>query len=343
MYGGLEIAEAIKSNNLGSVINSEHAPYIGKRSIKFNIPLDARTPSYSDAGDAAWANVVNMWDFAFWKDFLDQMVRFRYNTLTLWSLQPFPTLVKVPEYPNVSLSDVKKNTIPFQASWTAIGMTPPKVLAALATVKTMTIDEKIAYWRKVMAYGHSLGIEFYLYTWNIYTDGIYDSRITVAMSNQTTLDYYRKSVRELISTYPHLAGIGLTTGEQMTWDAAKDEPWMWSAYGEGLALARAANPGRSIRLIHRAHATNPSVIWNYFKTYPDTFDFSVKYSHDRMYCSLKPGYGLSVINNLPVGKRTWLEIRNDDIYVLRWGDPEWARTYIQNIPQISKIAGFNIL
>ena len=46
----------------------------------------------------------------FWTRFLDEMARHRYNVLSLWSLSPFPSLVKVPEYPNVALADVKRKT-----------------------------------------------------------------------------------------------------------------------------------------------------------------------------------------------------------------------------------------
>ena len=48
MYGGLDVAEAIKLNQLDQLKNSTHAPHIARRGIKFNVPLDVRTPSYSD-------------------------------------------------------------------------------------------------------------------------------------------------------------------------------------------------------------------------------------------------------------------------------------------------------
>lgn len=53
MYGGLDVAEAIRHGTLDSLRDSEHKPHIERRGIKFNIPLDLRTPSYSDPADAA--------------------------------------------------------------------------------------------------------------------------------------------------------------------------------------------------------------------------------------------------------------------------------------------------
>lgn len=58
MYGGLDIDEAIRLGSLDSLADSGHFPHIERRGIKFNVPLDARTPSYSDnsaRGDAVRA------------------------------------------------------------------------------------------------------------------------------------------------------------------------------------------------------------------------------------------------------------------------------------------------
>ncbi|MCX5684357.1 MAG: hypothetical protein NT049_11825, partial [Planctomycetota bacterium] len=46
MYGGLDVAEAIRLGTLADLKDGDHAPYIERRGIKFNIHLDARTPSY---------------------------------------------------------------------------------------------------------------------------------------------------------------------------------------------------------------------------------------------------------------------------------------------------------
>ena len=80
----------------------------------------------------------------------------------------------------------------------------------------MTIAEKIQFWRDVMQYARDRGIDVYLFTWNIFTwgaDGKYG--ITSAQNNLTTIDYFRKSVRETLLTYPLLAGFGITAGEHM--------------------------------------------------------------------------------------------------------------------------------
>jgi hypothetical protein len=75
MYGGLGLTELLRTGS--PVADSDHAPHILQRGIKFNIPLDARTPSYSDNSDSAQANIPEMWSLALWQEFLDEMARHR--------------------------------------------------------------------------------------------------------------------------------------------------------------------------------------------------------------------------------------------------------------------------
>ena len=57
MYGALDIAEAIECNSINELKESDNVPYLKNRGIKFNIPLDLRTPTYSDPGDANQQNI----------------------------------------------------------------------------------------------------------------------------------------------------------------------------------------------------------------------------------------------------------------------------------------------
>ena len=123
MYGGLDIAEALRLGTLAEISDSDHAPRIAQRGIKFNIPLDARTPGYSDNSDAAQVNIPEMWSFDFWREFLDEMARDRYNVLSLWNLHPFPSMVKVPEYPDVALQDVKRTTVKMDETYSHTAVT----------------------------------------------------------------------------------------------------------------------------------------------------------------------------------------------------------------------------
>lgn len=113
MYGGLEFAESLRLKREVWEDDVWHEkPFLKKRGLKFNVPLDAPTPSYDDSGDAAQRNITEMWNFEFWQEYLDQMAIHRYNVLKLWNPHPFPSMVKMPEYPEVALDDVCEHAYP---------------------------------------------------------------------------------------------------------------------------------------------------------------------------------------------------------------------------------------
>ena len=345
MYGGLDIAEAIRTGTLDSLKDSDHSPHIAQRGIKFNIPLDLRTPSYTDSSDAAQANIPEMWQREFWTEYFDAMARHRYNLLSLWSLHPFPSLVKVPEFPEVALDDVWRTRAKLDDTFHFWGtdMVRPEMLANHEVVKRLTIDEKIEFWSWVMQQASDRGIRLYVFTWNVFTFGAEGKHgITNDLSNEITKKYFRASVREMVKTYPLLAGMGITAGENMPhdMDSKAKEAWLWETYGEGVRNALKDDPKREFGMIHRFHWTAQSDILNAFKDYPGPFEFSFKHSVAHMYSIPNPPFIQPLLENLAPGRKTWLTVRNDDIYTFRFGDPAYAREYILNMPPADKLAGF---
>ena len=346
MYGGFQVAEDITLYGIDGVRETQNTPSIAFRGIKFNAPLDMRTPSYSDAGDVAQANIENVWDMAFWEEYLDFLALNRYNAFSLWNLNPFPSMIKVDDYPDVALDDVWKTTIPFDDSYDtqASNMVRPEHWENYEVVKTITIDEKIDFWREVMAYAKNRGIQFYIYTWNVYTygeNGKYG--ITPYVDNEVTRDYYRKSVKTLIETYPDLAGIGITAGEFMDWAPGmeiENEKWLWETYGLGVNDALEADPGRSFSLLHRLHLTDFDAVSEIWADFRGTFEYSDKYSVGHIHSSTTPNFVDENFEKMPEGVMSWLELRNDDFFNLRWGDPDYIREYLGGMPDASHLKGF---
>ncbi len=348
MYGALDVAEALRIGTIASLKAGPRAPHVAQRGIKFNIPLDLRTPSYTDCADAAQANIPEMWEREFWRTTLDELARHRYNVLSLWSLHPFPSLVKVPEFPEVALADVWRTRAKLEDNFSFAGtdMVKPAMLANYEVVKKISIDEKIEFWRWVMSYAKDRGIAIYVFTWNTFTFGAEGKHgITNDLENPITKAYFRASVREMIKTYPLLAGFGITAGEGMPhkMDSKVKEKWLWDTYGEGVRDAKKSEPQRVVRMIHRFHWTSQGEIidaWKDYPGFPATFDFSFKYSVAHMYSITNPPFIQPLIEGIAPGLRTWLTVRNDDIYTFRWGDPDYARDYVVNMPAAEKCAGF---
>ena len=146
----------------------------------------------------------------------------------------------------------------------------------------------------------------------------------------------------MVKTYPLLAGMGITAGENMksAQGPFDHEAWLWQTYGEGVRDGLKSEPGRQFRLIHRYHQTGQKKMMEAFKDYPGPFDFSFKYSVAHMYSEPNPPFIQPVLEQMPPNLRTWLTVRDDDIFSYRWGDPEYARAYVRNIPGPARVIGF---
>lgn len=339
MYGGLELAEQIRIYGLDGVREMERNPYMKMRGIKFNIPLDVRTPSYTDPCDAAQNNMIEMWSMDFWKDHIDNLAKNRYNFISLWSLHPFPSLVKVPKYPDVALSDVQRSTVAWKEYYSGrgLGFDAPEIIHNVEVLKEMTIEEKIEFWQEVMAYGKSRNVDFYVVTWNIFNNGTGGKYgITDDIDNPVTRDYFRKSVEQMFLTYPDLAGIGLTTGENMQ-ESTQDEKedWAFDTYAKGLLAVARQQPERKFKFLHRQHMTGAKAIAAKFapvdKAENIDFLFSFKYAKAHVMSSVNQPYCEEFVKDIEGMKTIWT-LRNDDNYYFRWGAPDFVREFIQNIP-----------
>ncbi len=325
MYGGIHLGELVKAGMLVGFKDEEHTPYIAKRGLKFNIPLDVRQPSHGEnwrESTSPQTNVAHMWDIHFWIEYLDVLARQRYNVLSLWNKHPFPSLVKLDDYPDVALDDVYNSS---------------------GKVKVMPHKDKIAFWKKIMELAWDRGIEVYLITWNIHmngTDGKYG--ITESYTNKTTIDYLRKSVKQTFITYPRLAGIGITAGENMEgMDDDTKEQWLWDTYGQGVMDVKKEQPERFIRFIHRDWMTSFDKISSRFGQLNDGFDMENKYIKARLYSYPTAKFAENdILKRIPKNMSTWWNIRNDDIYNMRWGDPEYVKQFILTFPKGNLTVGY---
>jgi len=342
MYGGLELAEMITlGGGLEAVQEKARKPYVFRRGLKFNIPFDARAHSYDDTGTAAQKNIPVMWDFSFWGAFLDALARNRYNVLTLWTNHPYPGLVKLEEYPGIGYDDVcvLKETVDTDSNrhFNNLDIYDPN---NFKVVKKISLNEKIVFWNRVFDYAEARGIEIYVFHWNIYTFGAKGKHgINDRPDNLKTIEYMRYCIREFLKTYPQVDGIGVTAGEHVDRQRVKDvggiEQWLWRTYGQGVMDAKRANPERELRFIFRQHQANLGKIVDAFKDFDGPFNTGHKYARARLYSTTTSPYlDIEYRKDLERHKvPCWLNLRNDDIFVFRWGDADYVREFLQNVPR----------
>ena len=384
MYGGLELAENLK---LGiPTANVSRKPYVSKRGIKLNIPLDARNPSYDDSGDAAQENVKHMWDLdGFWKPYLDELARNRYNELSLWTCHEFPHMVDLSDsdWPNVNTQyaknvyrvasgvlDANSNGKYVNTTWRVskspafweqgmldsnedlgheddgdkiygdgfIDMDKLERVDGKDGVSAFnTITAKVDHWKSVFQYAADRGISISIMHWNVYAhgakgvDGIEESQDDAEFTR-----YLRHAVKKLILTYPQIATVGVAAGENDNEDnnpAVTTEDFIYKSYGLGVKDALAEQPGRKVKFLWRNHSTNIDDVYEYFvKKYDPSseglVDVSVKYTVGRLHSSRRPmewegraiddGW-LNPKKNRGYPYKIWLNIRNDDMFMHRWG------------------------
>lgn len=342
MYGGLELAEMIRlGGGLDAVREKARKPYLFRRGIKFNIPLDARAPSYDDTGTSAEENIADMWDWDFWEEYLNTLARNRYNVLTLWTTHPYPGWVKLPKYPDIGYDDVcvlkTKMDLESNRHFNKLDVYDP---ANFDVVKTISLDEKIALWQRVFQLAEDRGIEVYIFHWNIYTFGAKGRHgIDDMPDNQAGIDYMRYAIGEFLKTYPQVDGIGVTAGEHVNRGRVGNvggiEQYLWQTYGQGVMDAKRADPDRNLRFIFRQHQANLGKIAAAFEEFDGPFDTGHKYARARLYCTTtSPRLDMEYRDLLEKHKvPCWLNLRNDDLFLLRWGDAEYVREFLQNVPR----------
>ncbi len=331
MYGGLQVAEALRFQGFDAVCDEEEAPFLKRRGVKFNLPLDTKSPTYfyNHQGSSHREAIRHVWDLGFWTTWFDEMARHRYNVLSLWSPHPFTSMLKMAEYPDVAIQGVE--------GFGADGKP--------AAVNAMTIDEKIAFWRKVMRYGRERGFEIYFCTWNIFLSTAEGKHgLTDSPRNEKTRTYLRKCMTQFLETYPDVAGFGITVGEKMGGlDEKEKEAWAWDTYGRGMLDYATAHPERSLVFIHRLHQGSMNEMMEVFaplgKLPKVRLDLSLKYSQAHAHAAVRPEYWDRKKMTAGLerhGLKSWLTVRNDDFYFLHWADPQFVRDYVRNFPEVGK-------
>lgn len=322
MYGMLDIGEQLGSGNK-TISPKAESPHLSFRAIKFNLPW----MSYRN-GEALHLHSETVRDTIFWRSFLDMMAVNRFNKLTLWSQHPFHLMVKTEKYPE------------------ACGFS----------------DEEMKDWKKFWEYifreAKNRGIETYIVNWNIFVSPEFAKAHGVAEysinneyfihqgdTSEIVKDYMREAVRELIDTYPDLTGLGISHGEGMGGMTPEErQKWMLESIIQG-----ARNASRKIKFIHRipfsadlGSAGSTSVdVERMTRRSLDTLscfiqpiytELKFNWSHAHSTPALIKVHGGELTdtywNPLPDNyKLAWM-MRNEDFFVLRWGQPEFIRRHI---------------
>ena len=307
MYGTLDLAEQIRiKGSVGSVPDKLSNPRFGFRAIKFNLPWSSYRTS-----EALQMHSQTCRDLKFWQQFLDMMAENRFNVLSLWNEHPFTYMIRPSNFPEAC---------PFS-------------------------DEELAqwqrFWRQLFRMARQRGIETYIVNWNIVVSPEFATAYGVKQKNDTSAivrRYTRQCVTQVINEYENLTGLGVTLADWMKdMTPEQREDWIAETFVAGIKQAKrpvkfihrsvlAGSPEQMRRLIDQAELPDP--VWVEIK-------FNWSHGHSTAKLAITHDYTSGKIDERfwkpkPVNYRIVWMIRNEDFFILRWGQPDFIKQHISN-------------
>ena len=305
MYGLLDVAEQARMqgglNGIKEKISNPRFPF---RAVKFNLPWSPYRP-----GPAADIHLETCRDLKFWQRFLDMMAENRFNALTLWNLHPFTFMIRPTNFPKAStLSDKEL------ADWRS-------------------------FWRSLFRMAKERGIETYIVNWNIVVSPEFASEYGAKEyedASPIVRRYMRECITQVIDEYEDLTGLGVTLADWM--DGLK--PKEAEDFVEETFVAGMKNAKRPVKFIHRAtlagdpmelrrvidHASLPDPVWVEIK-------FNWSHGHSTPRLAITHDYESGKLDErfwtpAPANYKIAWMIRNEDFFILRWGEPGFIRSHI---------------
>lgn len=299
MYGGLDLADAIAAGRPPRELadGAVHRATLGHRQFKLNLPLKGTGYLSNEAlAHNAW-----FWDPQYWDDFLDLLARSRFNVLSLWSSHPYPQMVKLAKYAEVQ------------------DLTPAE------------LDKNVALFHSIFQKARARGITPMLVTWNVHLSPSFAKAHALndnGVDSPLVREYMKECVRALFAEYPELGGLGTCPGEAMPQDARGREEFIRDTYCEGIT----ASGRKDVFFMQRYWGGDPPLTEEIVaKSSPVPMFVSIKFNGEHMYSSPRPHFfDKRWTDQKPRDYGIIWHLRNDDLFTLRWGDPEFVRDTVKN-------------
>jgi hypothetical protein len=310
MYGLLELSESIQINQsyqapAAKLVN----PGLQYRIVKFNLPWSPYRNS-----EAITIHTQTCRDINFWESFLDMMAENRLNVLSLWNNHPFPYMIRAENFPEAT---------PFNEQ---------------------EMEEWQNFWKTLFRMARQRGIQTFVVNWNIVVSPefarAYGAEEYNDLSDQVQR-YTRESVTQLINEYDDLTGLGVTLADWMgnfgeeSMTPQKREDWIEETFVAGMKAANrpvkflhrsvlAGDPLAMRQVIDNADLEEPALVevkfnWSHGHSTPTlaiTHDYHSGELDERFWKPKPTNYNIQ-----------WM-IRNEDFFILRWGQPDFIREHI---------------
>ena len=327
LYGVYELIERFEMEEIDNLTSFVSEPKLAFRGIKFNLPW-----STYRVHESLSMHYETCRDLKFWERFLDMMSENRFNHLTLWAIHPWTYMVKPANYPEAS------------------GLTDQELLVWQN------------FWHSLFAMANERCIKVLMVNWNIFVSpefakahnaALYSTELSSGYNGQgdyspLVQEYNKDVVRQVLEEYPELSGLGISQNERMEGRTEEEwQDWIVDTYFDVLNQAEGTK-----ELMMRGHThPGPELTRNAIENNKDKFKgpvwISLKFNWSHSFASPKLFYihGGSTSdafwNPHPVDYKILFKIRNEDFFILRWGQPDYIRELIMENSQ-PYIDGFTI-
>jgi hypothetical protein len=324
IYGALALSEQLRNAaRLEAVVAAHEKPKLPFRAIKFNLPWSTYRPS-----SALDQHYETARDVKFWAAFLDMMVENRFNTITLWNLDPFTYMIRTRGFPEASPWNEAE-----LAQWQHL------YHEIFRMAKERGLDTYIVFWSifvsRQLAEAHGVAKENY-----------YPHYYGNGDTSDVVRRYLRASIKQTLEEYPDLDGMGLSHGEGM----GGMTPLQRQNWVDDVLVAGMLDAKRPVKLIHRVPfssglSSEPgasqdveqmtrAAIERLGGKFSGPIWVEVKFNWSHGHSTAK----LVKVHGGPLGKTyfepepsrykiTWM-MRNEDFFALRWGVPDFIREHI---------------
>ncbi len=310
MYALHQISEELSFGTKLSEINSHNVnPTMEYRIIKFNLPWSP----YRDS-EATRIHTQVCRDLGFWERFLDMMVENRLNVLSLWNNHPFPYMVKTENFPLATPFDEEE------------------------------MEEWKNFWNGLFRMAKDRGIQTFIVNWNIVVSPSFVEAYGGEEYNdlsEKVINYTRESVTTLINEYPDLTGVGVTLADWMgTFDERmtpeEREDWIEKTFVQGMKEA-----DRKVKFLHRSVLAGDPLAMRKVLSQAELDEpalveikFNWSHGHSTPELAITHDYHSGELDKrfwepMPEDYRIQWMIRNEDFFILRWGQPDFVRQHIQ--------------
>ena len=319
LYGVYELIECIEMDDIHRLTSFAKEPKLAFRGIKFNLPW-----STYRVHESLSLHYETCRDLKFWEKFLDMMSENRFNHLTLWAIHPWTYMVKPTNYPE----------------------------ASVLTDRELT--EWQNFWHSLFAMAGERCIKVLMVNWNIFVSpefarahnaALYSTELSSGYNGKgdyspLVQEYNKDVVRQVLEEYPELAGLGISQNERM--EGRTEEEWQNWIVDTYFDVLNEAEGNRELMMRGHTHPS-PQLTRNAIENNKNKLRgpvwISLKFNWSHGFASPELFYihGGSTSdafwNPYPEDYKILFKIRNEDFFVLRWGQPDYIRELIRENSQ----------